>query len=136
MRLIDIEPFEKNGDAEIHFEYSDTTGCCQSVETKDIPTVEPKKGNWIIAKGSSKAWVNVTCSECGKKLNFADDGNTPNFCPNCGVKMVIREDRMTIDEIKEEMCDHHCRFVYKCKSQEELEEKYCSKCPLNWLEDD
>jgi len=40
----------------------------------------------------------------------------------------------SVNKIKEEMCDHYCRFVYSCKTEEELIEKHCSICPMNKLE--
>ena len=39
---------------------------------------------------------------------------------------------MSIEEIKEKICDHYCRFPYDL-SEDKLEEE-CKMCPLNELE--
>lgn len=39
---------------------------------------------------------------------------------------------MTIDQIKEKMCDEYCRMPHEACDQEELEE-LCKYCPLNDL---
>ena len=51
----------------------------------DVPTIEPKRGEWkrrIVDNGFNADWV---CSECGYrvKTDFVDY----NFCPNCGADM-------------------------------------------------
>lgn len=35
-----------------------------------------------------------------------------------------------------EMCDNFCKWIYdtECKSEAELEKKYCTKCPMIQLE--
>lgn len=46
---------------------------------KNIPTAEPKVGEWINDTNYS-GW---TCTNC----DYHDGNATDNYCPNCGAKM-------------------------------------------------
>ena len=51
------------------------------------PTIDPvKHGRWI--HSSSTAYLTVSCSECGYKVNhFLSTWQTAKYCPNCGARM-------------------------------------------------
>ena len=51
---------------------------------KDIPAVEPKRGEWISLHNGK--WE---CSECGIEVLIYAKGN---FCPNCGCRMKGADD--------------------------------------------
>lgn len=57
--------------------------CAEVNGIKDIPTVEPKRGEWIPIGIKMSVFE---CSECGtiKRLKS-------NFCPRCGAEMRERE---------------------------------------------
>ena len=51
----------------------------------DVPTIEPKRGEWINVSGS---WSpNKKCSVCGEVVHEYNY----NFCPYCGADMRERE---------------------------------------------
>ena len=53
-------------------------------ELEDIPSAEPKQGEWLFVGNSIEAeWE---CSECGEK-EFGSKSSLTNFCPNCGADM-------------------------------------------------
>ena len=54
---------------------------------KSLPSAEPerKKGRWIDTDNYYQRWK---CSECGCHTRDAE----PNYCPNCGAKMEMRND--------------------------------------------
>ena len=54
---------------------------------KNQDTVDPvKHGEWI--HSSSTAYLTVSCSECGYKVNhFLSTWQTAKYCPNCGARM-------------------------------------------------
>lgn len=96
MRLIDIEPFEKNIEGVdcfhscvLHFtEFHHTHVNCAHLDTKDIPTVdaEPVRyGKWVkLGQQTYGGGRNYThyCSECGK--HGFDDYER---CHGCGARM-------------------------------------------------
>lgn len=41
--------------------------------------------------------------------------------------------RITIDQIREKMCDEHCHHPYQNLEDGRMEELFCDKCPLNDL---
>lgn len=59
---------------------------------------EPKTGHWIETYSEIDAKYGMhsyKCSECGKHANYFVagtehwwDAEEPNFCPNCGIKMI------------------------------------------------
>ena len=60
----------------------------------DIPSADRPKGEWYI-----REYEYFTCSECGEDYRNSCDctreaeeklqnGDYPNFCPNCGARMV------------------------------------------------
>ena len=49
-------------------------------EVRHAPTIERKKGKWIIEEG--KGFFRDVCSECGKK--YVHTYPHFNYCPNCG----------------------------------------------------
>ena len=54
-------------------------------EIENAPTVEPKKGKWINFNSYFRK-----CSLCQKVVGFdyiEQNGETFNFCPNCGADM-------------------------------------------------
>lgn len=61
-------------------------GCtAYKILMQDAPTVEPKKGKWILGDSGQFKGVVSTCSVCGKKYLL---GNIDyNYCPNCGARM-------------------------------------------------
>ena len=58
----------------------------------DCPLIEQKTGKWIdkwYCSNMSGYEYAMKCSECGKptyRISFAEP--MPNYCPNCGVRMV------------------------------------------------
>ena len=54
---------------------------------KSLPSAEPerKTGHWIDTDNYYQRWK---CSECGCHTRDAE----PNYCPNCGAKMEMRND--------------------------------------------
>lgn len=50
---------------------------------------EPRKGHWIVAKGSYLGMRNACCSNC--KDFYTNDWNVMNYCPNCGAEMESEE---------------------------------------------
>ena len=56
-------------------------------EIDNLPSVEPerKTGHWIDTDNYYQRWK---CSECGCHTRDAE----PNYCPNCGAKMEMRND--------------------------------------------
>ena len=97
MRLIDIEPFEKNiegvdcfHNCVLHFtEFHHTHVNCAHLDTKDIPTVEVepvRHGRWIERKSlHAEGDISAKCSACKKDVQYL--GNPLNYCPNCGARM-------------------------------------------------
>lgn len=71
----------KNADE--HFIY----GCETYKEwLEQLPTVEPKRGEWIVLEPEIDLRC---CSICGHKIIRADC----NYCPNCGARMMeVSED--------------------------------------------
>ena len=53
---------------------------------KFIPTIEPKRGEWIF-NGNFCGLNHHKCSKCGK-----DEFRMSNFCPNCGADMRGKDD--------------------------------------------
>ena len=54
---------------------------------KTIPSAEPKTGYWILG----------ICDNCGYDWGKdAPIASVPNFCPNCGAKMVDEQERSEI----------------------------------------
>ena len=51
--------------------------------TWKIPSADRPKGKWIV-EHTGNGWSNITCSECGYKI---DKARKYNFCPNCGADM-------------------------------------------------
>ena len=56
---------------------------------KDIPSVEPKQGEWI-NRYCGEVWVEQYCSQCGVVIE--DEPMDYNFCPNCGARMKGADD--------------------------------------------
>ena len=56
-------------------------------EIDNLPSVEPerKTGHWIDTDNYYQRWK---CSECGCHTRDAK----PNYCPNCGAKMEMKND--------------------------------------------
>ena len=62
---------------------------------KEQPTIERKKGKWIIRDNPGTGWYRITCSECGEDVTSTAPciGFFPNakviwdFCPWCGARM-------------------------------------------------
>jgi hypothetical protein len=56
-------------------------------ELAKLPSVtpQPRKGHWIVAKGSYLGMRNACCSNC--KDFYTNDWNVMNYCPNCGADM-------------------------------------------------
>ncbi len=54
---------------------------CAIEAVNDAPTIEPKRGEWIIKQKGFGVEAKV-CSVCGVEKN-----NMSNFCPNCGADM-------------------------------------------------
>lgn len=54
---------------------------------RSLPSAEPewKTGHWIDTDNYYQRWK---CSECGCHTRDAE----PNYCPNCGAKMEMRND--------------------------------------------
>lgn len=72
-------------------EFHDLTNLYERI--KQLPSVQPKakQGRWITG-------INWKCNNCG----FVDSGaHGFNFCPNCGAKMVVKQ------ESEEEYADSH-----------------------------
>lgn len=59
----------------------------QAVEVDVIPI---KYGHW------DDIGNDVVCSECGCS---AYDGYTSNYCPDCGAKMIFKDDEKTGDNV-------------------------------------
>ena len=81
MRLIDADALQKALAERWYEAPAKLTGIKVSMLIDEQPTIEPKRGRWIIAKntGATRYYV---CSEC--------DGvgdTTMKFCPNCGARM-------------------------------------------------
>jgi hypothetical protein len=63
-------------------------GLCGAVAMLyEMPSVtpQPRKGHWIVAKGSYLGMRNACCSNC--KDFYTNDWNVMNYCPNCGADM-------------------------------------------------
>lgn len=102
MRLIDAEKFEvfdatcqitkgiRSGKTAAYF-YGE--GCRKVLEAIDAaPTIDPESlrptAHWIRDSGGS---ANVVCSACNA-ISFA----AYNFCPECGKRMAITDDKLTL----------------------------------------
>ena len=54
----------------------------------EAPTIEPKRGEWIITEqDNGHKWTHRKCSECGKGVIEPLGVSAMKFCPNCGSKM-------------------------------------------------
>lgn len=63
------------------------TGALETqIRVKALPTIEPKRGEWIYQFRDSEN-EEYKCSECGYPQGFES-----NFCPNCGAKMKGADD--------------------------------------------
>ena len=65
-------------------------------EIKAIPTIEPKRGEWIVYEGGWKDLdyypPKCKCNQCGYEEELYILNVKPtNFCPNCGADMRERE---------------------------------------------
>ena len=52
---------------------------------------EPKTGHWIEYSWNDNGLARwgLECDKCHKKYKYGGEiWNNPNFCPNCGIKMV------------------------------------------------
>ena len=84
MRLVDIEPFEKQGHGCLM--YVTEGGSLVQTITSALPTVdaeEARHGRWIPV---SNTGIGATgrCTACNKAIyGFV----AYNYCPNCGAKM-------------------------------------------------
>ena len=63
----------------------DALDCINGVEEvlKSLPSVQPKRGKWIIMDAGFPV---PKCSVCGEKANMRKRSYY-NFCPNCGADM-------------------------------------------------
>ena len=58
----------------------------------DIPTIEPKRGEWITVFNDRHRLLKVLkCNLCGAKNHFFIEDER-NFCPNCGCRMKGADD--------------------------------------------
>lgn len=109
-RYIDIEPFENlkgiTSCCVQTYTQSENTATVRNVKTSDIPTIDPESlrphGRWVWYELAMDwglgGWV---CSECRARndnipakpdvLPYAWEGS--QFCPNCGAKMDLEEDK-------------------------------------------
>ena len=68
----------------------------------DVPTIEPKRGEWIEHKERTIVRDNnfidffpteYECSNCGlRQVIYFINSTLPNFCPNCGADMRGKDD--------------------------------------------
>lgn len=85
------------------------TLCMEMINRKMLSSIQDFEDIILRLPGRTTAWWTVkeknryeyfTCSECGGKylngcenfveaMNMLTEGNVPNFCPNCGAKMLI-----------------------------------------------
>lgn len=69
--------------------YSDTYDKAYIIGVlEEVPPAEPKKGKWLLHEYPD-GYYHTECSECGKvyseNVYFL---RKPNYCPNCGARMV------------------------------------------------
>lgn len=62
----------------------------------DVPTIEPKQGEWIVYEGGWKDLdyypPKCKCNQCGYEEElYILNAKPTNFCPNCGADMRERE---------------------------------------------
>ena len=60
-----------------------------------VPTVEPKRGEWIDLNDKWGFEGTFKCSACGELWSLIDgtpQDNGMNFCPNCGARMKGADD--------------------------------------------
>ena len=62
----------------------------------DAPTIEPKRGEWIVYEGGWKDLdyypPKCKCNQCGYEEElYILNAKPTNFCPNCGADMRERE---------------------------------------------
>lgn len=69
--------------------------CRKSVEALDIAIKaleqEPKTGHWIEYSWNDNGLARwgLECDQCHKKYKYGGEiWNNPNYCPNCGAKMI------------------------------------------------
>lgn len=53
---------------------------------KGVPTIEPKRGRWII-EDKYKNYRTERCSVCGFVANRSYIQDIWHYCPNCGARM-------------------------------------------------
>ena len=84
-----IEDCNSDGLTGIFCSYQDGKRFEQRI--KQLPIVEPIKGEWIpLNKGKIFKVADVKCSVCGNTLDFMGVNcgrGDANFCPNCGADM-------------------------------------------------
>ena len=90
--------YEPAGTPEDNEMYSYGRGLLNGIERnlKQLPSVEPKKGQWeekSVFEGEIQEWQSARCSVCNKYhttpyLYYFDNFN---YCPNCGARMVVEE---------------------------------------------
>ena len=67
------------------------------MEIKDLPSIQPKRGKWIVAETAYEDVV-AKCSVCGFETIVNEPGNglhyvdDLHYCPNCGAQMEKGED--------------------------------------------
>ena len=81
MRLIDADALELDTEWS---EYHDGFISYSWLEINNAPTIEPKRGEWVLKDG---IYGVAYCSECDYELHT----NNTNYCPNCGADMRERE---------------------------------------------
>lgn len=93
MRLIDADILLKrieqsklsNPHTDIAFKRAHEAEHCHFLHMViDMPTVEPKQGEWISMCGNKQC----DCSICGERFDHTYEWIEQwNYCPNCGAKM-------------------------------------------------
>lgn len=102
MRTIDADALRDNLQAIAHDDWNQgvTTSWADAYRefadmVEEMPTIEPKKGEWIIQDNPETGWYRVVCSECGEDVtsNIPMIGFFPHckplwdYCPECGSDM-------------------------------------------------
>ena len=69
--------------------YIDKNECAKRI--KALPTIEPKRGEWVLERLDNYKLYKVTCSCCGwwgcENYDSYVDISDFAYCPNCGAKM-------------------------------------------------
>ena len=74
------------------------TGALETqIRVKRLPTIEPKRGEWIVYEGGWKDLdyypPKCKCNQCGYEEElYILNAKPTNFCSNCGAKMRERKE--------------------------------------------